>query len=186
VTGGSTGTTQTSDYATLAYDAATGHRLWRARYNGAGSGEDTANSAAVSPDGTTVFVTGSSTGSASLYDFVSIAYDAESGQRLWTARYNGPANDQDGASSVALSPDGARVFVTGTSTGLTSGLDYATVAYDGAIGRKLWVTRYNGPGNDWDTANSVVVSPDGVRVFVTGYSTGSATGWDYATAAYRA
>ena len=42
---------------------------------------------------------------------------------------------------MAVSPGGSRVFVTGASGG-----DSETVAYSAATGRRLWVSRYNGPG----------------------------------------
>jgi hypothetical protein len=47
------------------------------------------------------------------------------------SRYNSTGNGNDDAKSVAASPDGARVFVTGNSAGAGTGDDYATVAYSG-------------------------------------------------------
>jgi len=49
--------------------------------------------------------------------------------KLWVARYNGSGNGDDKASSLRVSPDGTKVFVTGASTGSTSSADYATVTY---------------------------------------------------------
>src|SRR5919204_612835 len=91
------------------------------------------------------------------------------GSELWVSRYNGPANAYDQTISLATSPDGARVFVTGRSWGVTSNFDYATIAYDPA-GNELWVSRYNGPGNGPDEPHTLTVSPDGNVVFVTGVS----------------
>jgi hypothetical protein len=48
----------------------------------------------------------------------------------------------------------------------------------------VWVHRYNGPGNSTDEAHAVAASPDGTRVYVSGGSTGSGSGEDYATVAY--
>ena len=84
---------------------------------------------AVSPGGTRVFVTGSSQGTGSGQDSATVAYNAATGAQLWARRYNGPANGNDYALSVAVSPGGTRVFVTGSSQGVGSGSDYATVAY---------------------------------------------------------
>ena len=76
------------------------------------------------------------------------------------------------------------MFVTGTSVGRRSGLDYATVAYNAATGAPLWTKRYNGRANGPDMASSVAASHDGRRVFVTGASKGRGTGLDYATVGY--
>ncbi|HEX9235539.1 MAG TPA: PQQ-binding-like beta-propeller repeat protein, partial [Actinomycetota bacterium] len=129
VTGGSTGSTTGVDYTTIAYDTATGSRLWTRRYNGPGNGDDLARSVTVGPDGATVFVTGSSTGSTDT-DYATIAYTVSTGAVLWTARYDGGFANEDFAHSLAVSPDGTRVFVTGESRGSSIYADYATIAYD--------------------------------------------------------
>jgi outer membrane protein assembly factor BamB len=105
---------------------------------------------------------------------------------LWVSRYNGPINGLDQAYSVQVSPDGSKVFATGWSSGSGSGYDYATLAYDATTGAQLWVSRYNGPGNGVDQAYAVKVSPDSSKVFVTGWSRGATSGYDYATLAYNA
>src|SRR5690606_33385061 len=46
------------DFATVAYDTATGARLWVARFDGPASRTDRARAVTVSPDGATVYVTG--------------------------------------------------------------------------------------------------------------------------------
>jgi DNA-binding beta-propeller fold protein YncE len=190
VTGSSPGVTS-QDYATVAYNAATGAKLWLTRYNGPAKALDSATSVAVSPGSATIFVTGESTGTSSGLDYATIAYNATTGAQRWVKRYNGAGNSLDLASSVAVSPDGTTVFVTGRTTsvftgGSSQGLDYATVAYNATTGAQLWVKRYNGPGKDADYAFSVAVSPAGDKVFVTGFSTGTGTGLDYATVAYNA
>ena len=74
--GSSAGSTGSSDYATVAYDASTGTQLWVSSYNGPGNSIDTATALGVSPDGSTVFVTGSSTGSTGFSDYATVAYSA--------------------------------------------------------------------------------------------------------------
>jgi WD40 repeat protein len=120
---------QAEDYATVAYRAGTGAVMWTKRYNGPASSSDDANAAAVSPDGTTVFVTGQSLGRTGYYDYATVAYKAATGAVVWTKRYNGPASRDDQAYAVAVSPDSTKVLVTGVSDGSTSGEDYATIAY---------------------------------------------------------
>ena len=93
-----------------------GAQLWATRYNGTGNNADVATAVAVSPTGGTVYVTGQSYGTASVVDYATVAYNAATGARQWVARYNGPGNSLSNVpSSVAVSPDGKTVFVTGKS-----------------------------------------------------------------------
>ena len=185
VTGYSAAGTQSGfDYATVAYNAATGAQRWAKRYNGPGNSNDYAESVAVSPTGNEVFVTGySAAGPQSSYDYATVAYSAATGAQLWAKRYNGPINSGSTAYSVAVSPDGKTVFVTGDVAGPS--YDYATVAYNAATGAQLWAKRYDGPGHNDDVAESVAVSPTGGTVYVTGYSDGVNLQPDYATVAYN-
>jgi PQQ-like domain len=186
VTGLSGGIAGGADYATIAYDAATGGQLWVELYDGPASDHDASFSVGVSPDGSRVFVTGDSVGLGTGHDYLTIAYDAASGTALWTTRYyNAPVNRPDYASSLVASPDGTKVFVTGWSIGLHTAPDYATLAYDATDGTQLWVARYDGPASSGDEPIAVGVSPDAARVFITGSSTGIGTGADYTTIAYE-
>jgi WD40 repeat protein len=183
VTGVSAGKGSGSDYVTIAYDAATGAQLWLRRYSSPGARTDSATSLAVNPDGGEVYVTGSSASGGSGSDYVTIAYDVGSGTQLWLARYAGPAHGRNDARQVAVSRSGRAVVVTGTSEGVNSGQDYATVAYAAATGARVWARRYHGQANGADVAVSLAFS-EGGKVFVTGTSAGVGTGLDYATIAY--
>jgi Tol biopolymer transport system component len=185
ITGASDGATGDDDYATVAYDAATGTKLWVSRYDGPGNGSDAASALGVSPDGSKLFVTGASDGATGTLDYATVAYDAVTGAKLWVSRYHGPSNYYDVARALGVSPDGSKLFVTGESGGSTGDHDYATVAYDAATGAQLWTSRYDGPMNSLDAAYALGVGPDGSKLFVTGYSAGSGS-YQYATVAYDA
>ena len=164
--------------------ACPGAQLWVQRYSGyprnPAMSDDEARAVAVSPDGATVFVTGSRHGLGN-DDYATVAYNAATGTMLWSKRYNGPGNGNDIPESVAVSPAGDRVFVTGVASWSARGEAYATIAYNAATGAQLWVQRYAD-----GMAFSVAVSPLGDRVFVTGESGFSASGADYVTVAYNA
>lgn len=187
VTGSRGETTRSADYATVAYDAATGAELWAKVYDGPASTRDRATALAVSADGTAVFVTGGSPAEPSESDYATIAYDADTGAERWTSRYDGLASHDDTATSVVASPDGSTVLVTGYSYDATWSSDYATVAYDAVTGAQLWAKRYDGSAEGDDVARSLAISPDGSFVFVTGSSVNKTTlSPDYATVAYDA
>jgi hypothetical protein len=179
VTGSSVGNGGEYDYATIAYSGA-GVALWTNRYSGPfNGGYDEARAVAADASGN-VFVTGTSSGSGGNEGYVTIAYSG-AGVPLWTNRYNGPVNMTDQANAVAVDGNG-NVFVTGSSVGSGFSFDSVTIAYSGA-GVPLWTNRYNGPANGSDGAAAVAVDASG-KVFVTGYSGGSQSYYDYATIAY--
>ncbi len=86
--------------------------------------------------------------------------------------------------SAIAAPGNGTVYLTGTSWGSTATRnDYATLAYNVFSGARLWVQRYNGPGNGNDQATSLAARAG--RVFVTGGSPGTSSGLDYATIACK-
>jgi uncharacterized delta-60 repeat protein len=182
VTGSSVGSGSGSDYATIKYNSH-GIQQWVARFNGPGNFNDQANALALDNSGN-ILVTGGSYGAnGSVLDYLTIKYSS-SGAILWTARYNGPVSGNDTATALAVDNTG-NVFVTGTSQGLNSAQDYATIKYN-SNGMCQWVTRFNGTGNAGDTAVGIALNNTSGNVYVTGSSAGAfGTGPDYATIKYN-
>jgi hypothetical protein len=74
-------------------------------------------------------VTGASAGSRpNSENITTIAYDTATGHTSWIARYRG-RQDFAVASSLAVSPTGQAVFVTGYLHGHAGSLIFGTVAY---------------------------------------------------------
>jgi uncharacterized delta-60 repeat protein len=178
VTGVSTGTTSFSDYATIKYNSS-GQEQWAVRYNGPANGTDEAVSIAVDASGN-VYVTGQSLSSTN-YDFATVKYNS-SGQQQWVMRHNGPQNSVDNAAVVRIDVSG-NVYVTGSSTGNGTGLDYVTVKYNSS-GQELWAVRYNGTNNANDVPSDMAVDGAG-NIYVTGGSSGSTSSNDYVTIKYN-
>ena len=178
VTGYSEGSGTSTDYATIKYNSA-GAQQWVARYNGPGNSFDEANALAVDATGN-VYVTGSSEGSGTAFDYATIKYNS-AGVQQWVARYSSPGNSFDTASALAVDATG-NVYVTGSSEDSGTSSDYSTIKYNSA-GVEQWVARYNGPGNSADGATAIAVDGSG-NVYVTGFSEGSGTDNDYATIKY--
>jgi DNA-binding beta-propeller fold protein YncE len=157
-------------YGTEAISAATGRKLWRQRYE---QGFSAPASLAVSPDGSMIYVTGT-TGTTTvtpMSDYTTVAYHS-TGAQAWVAHYTGPAKEST-ATSVAVSPGGSTVYVTGTSGARpANGVAYTrivTIAYSAATGSPLWRANY-GVRKQNSGAVALAVSPDGSTVLVTGTS----------------
>ena len=136
---------------------------------------------AVSPDGSTVFVTGTAANAVAGADTgagETIAYNAATGAVIWKAQFNPkPGVDDSGFSSIAVSPNGSTVFVTGHSGDANAGIGLveAIVAYNAATGAKMW--QVIGTTHDSNGVHPLAVSPGSSKVFVTSAG-GSATGQD--------
>jgi len=171
VTGGS------ADFCTIKYlpnlDTA-----WVRRYGVPGGGE-WASDITLDASGN-VYVTGYGVDAGVYEDYITIKY-LPNGDTAWLRRYNGPADDRDQATAIAVDNSG-NVYVTGNSAGSGGDWDYATVKYL-ANGDSAWAMRYNGPGNGDDLAWGIAVDDSG-NVYVTGRSDGDGSGWDYCTIRY--
>ncbi len=167
------------DYATIKYNSA-GLTQWIRRYNSS-NGEDEGVMVKADELGN-IFVTGFSSDVSTFADYATINYSAD-GDTTWISRYNGPASNDDRASSLAVDNLG-NVFVAGKSYGGSiTNYDYTTIKYN-SLGDSVWVNRYNGGASDIDGASAVSLDKSG-NVYVTGYSTNISTAFDYATMKYN-
>lgn len=167
ITGASWGTFY-DDYATVKYDS-NGVQEWVARYNGPVNSYDKAYSLRLDSQGN-VYVTGQSGGEGANYDYCTIKYSSD-GNKEWVARYNGPDNLDDMATSLAV--DGSdNIYVTGSSKNAPSPYisttDMVLVKYNSS-GQEQWVSRFNGPGDNDDIGNAIAADQLG-NVYVTGTS----------------
>jgi hypothetical protein len=178
VTGLSWGDGTFEDYATIKYNS-NGDVAWVERYHGDGDWADLAAAIAVDASGN-AYVTGWSWGSGTCEDYLTIKY-RPNGDTAWLRRYNGPGDSTDIPYAIAVDISG-NVYVTGTSYGSATDLDYATIKY-GLDGSESWIRRYDGPGNHEDMAHTLALDGDG-NVLISGRSIGLGTGLDYATIKY--
>jgi len=100
-------------------------------------------------------------------------------QQEWERHYLGPSGTAE-AAGMAMDSQG-NIIVSG-QTGVGSGVDYATIKYSPA-GEHLWVSRYNGSGDNIDLPGAPVVDGQD-NVYVTGSSCGVGGIYDYATIKY--
>jgi len=162
------------EFAVIAYAAATGKQRWLRYYTKVKPGY--ADSVAVSPDGKTVYATGSA-GSAAL----TVAYGA-SGTLKWAARYKDPYGFAAGSQIVA-GPGGGVVYVAGTAANINGHFDVPTFAYRAATGRRMWLDRHYARITAVAVAPEIAVTPGGQTVIVT---VPLNHGTSYAIAAYNA
>ncbi|MFZ1320781.1 MAG: SBBP repeat-containing protein, partial [Ignavibacteria bacterium] len=172
-----------SDYVTIKYNMF-GNEQWRKTYNGPASTNNWDYASNIVIDELrNIYITGKSMGTGLNYDYATVKYDS-SGSQLWVKRYNGPAiSNNDDYPSCLTTDNLGNVFVTGSSKGLSSNYDFATIKYNSS-GIEEWVRRYNGPINNWDAATSIATDNLG-NIYVTGYSLSLNGNFDYSTIKYN-
>lgn len=162
-------------FETVAYSGATGARLWAKAYQGREFSDPRAIT--VSPDGATVYVSGTVSGGKAADAVVTVAYNARTGRQLWASRFLPKYGA--GVSALAVSPNGASLYVAGDGRSSRSPSQFAVIAYAAATGKQRWQRYY--PSAQIGSAASVAVSPDGQTIYATGSAGSSAV-----TVAYRA
>jgi sugar lactone lactonase YvrE len=162
-----------SEFAVIAYAAATGKKRWLRYYTKEPGG---AESVTVSPDGKTVYATGSASS-----DALTVAYGA-AGTLKWSIRYKNPYAGVAAGSQIVAGPAGGVVYVGGVASNKAGHSDVATFAYRAATGEQLWRDRYSVLASRG--ATNIAVTPGGRTVIVTGSRNNG--NHAYAMAAYNA
>ena len=169
-------------YTTIKYNSA-GTQQWVAVYGGPlSSSFDQAMSIAVDNNG--VYVTGLTTVLQNFHtaDYLTVKYD-HNGILQWAKRYNGTANDEDGA--VAVLALNNSIYVTGRSDSSNGNYNFCTIKYAAGNGDSLACAFYIGPAlRQIDNATDMCADGSG-NIYVTGYSMGISNTFDYATVKYN-
>jgi uncharacterized delta-60 repeat protein len=178
VSGSTNGVFNNYDYATVKYDK-DGKEQWVRTYDGPFADRDFARAIAVDA-ASNVYVTGGSLGNDGNFDYATIKYNTN-GDELWVKRYNGPANNYDAATSIAIDPL-SNVYVTGSSVGKLAD-DFTTIKYN-MNGELQWLRRYNSSGDDFfakviklDTAGNVYVAGESGGLTTVKYSSDGNQKW---------
>ncbi|MFD2247154.1 PQQ-binding-like beta-propeller repeat protein [Pontibacter ruber] len=178
------GLASTGSIVTVKYSPS-GEELWAKVFRQ----DQSTGATAIAVDNTGgVYVTGRSGYYGNEYDYITIRYEAATGEESWVKYYNGTPNGYDMVSDIVVDNNGG-VYVTGASSNYSFGIiitDYATIRYDAATGKESWVQRYNGPDSGSDYPAAIAVDSTG-GLYVTGFSgKKDGNGLDYATISYDA
>ena len=157
MTGTSVGQGSGRDVATVAYQTGGGALQWSRREGTAG--DDYAADLRLGADEQRLYVAGTVGIFTDAQDIRTVAYRAPGGGRVRAMDYD--SGGPDTASALALSANGARVFVTGSARN-----DFVTAVFSTVTGRRLWASRYGNPGR-LEPARAIAAAPDG-SVYVTG------------------
>ena len=148
---------------------------WVAVYQGPGDTIAAANALAVDSAGNS-YITGYGMGANGIKFFVA-SFDP-AGNLRWDYRLRGTdTSGMNEAKSIAVDRSG-NVYAAGYLTNTGSGRDLAAVCLK-PDGRESWRYPYNGPGNSYDAASSILPDKNGNGCFVSGYTSGIGTQLDF-------
>jgi outer membrane protein assembly factor BamB len=164
------------DVLTVAFSSNSGRRLWMRAPKKAG--DAFAVDLTTNEIGSRVFVASQTSSlSGDNTDYAIVAYQGEGPARglvRWESTYDGGTNEADRPKAIGYDSATKLVYITGQSAarglvGAAGHTEFATVAYHGPTGTRIWARRERGTTSGTNAARSLA-SLDG-RVFVTGLST---------------
>ena len=174
ISGSSVGSGTSIDFATLKYSPA-GDVIWLRRYTSPTVNIEEPKAIASDASGN-IYVTGTSTGFSTSYDYLTVKY-SPAGDEMWVRRYNGPSSNNFDESRSVSADNSGNVLVSGLSAGTGTMDDIVTIKYD-ENGNELWVHRYNSPANLNDVANNISFDNSG-NIIISGIITSITGGVDF-------
>lgn len=163
-----------ADFTLVKYNR-NGSRLWFTKYDGPAHKDDIAECMALSEENG-IYLAGSSksTSSASSADYLTVRFNPENGDTVWSRSYAGSGNEEDKIYAITID-DLDNIYVTGSITAenpLAQGSptdmnnNYMTIKYtpDGDV---LWSTAYDTSSRN-ETARALFISHSQNFLFVTG------------------
>ncbi len=179
VTGQTINSASNYDIALIKYSPA-GVQQWVRIWNGSGNNNDIPNAITSDSSGNT-YITGYTEVSGFNSNYITLKYNPE-GILQWAKEYNNPINSSDIAYYIKTDLQ-MNVYVTGTSTALSTGSDFLTIKYT-PNGDSSWVKRYSGTTAINEIPQGLAVDNSG-NVYVTGFSRGTSNSTDFATIKYN-
>jgi len=170
-------------FTTLKFDAA-GNMVagWPSVYTG-GLSSTFDQAQAIKLDGSgNAYVTGKS-GGAGTENYLTLKIN-NNGTVAWAKTYNGTQNTEDNALALVLDNTASNVYVGGYSFRIGGVQDFTTIKYNASTGDSLAAATYNGPLGSTDQLTAMAIDNSN-NVYVTGFSSAGATGYDYATIKYN-
>jgi len=150
------------DFLIIKYDTA-GNQIWTATHNGPGNHDDIAQFIGLDAYGN-IYVAGKSMGENSNFDMLLLKYNP-AGEKIWAARYDGPAGGKDLISAMAVAHDGC-VYLTGCRAADARN-DFTTLKFN-SDGTLAWAYSFESATNALhDYGRDLVIDAAG-NVYVTG------------------
>ncbi|MCC6866169.1 MAG: SBBP repeat-containing protein [Ignavibacteria bacterium] len=167
------------DYLTVKYNSS-GIFQWAKTFNGTANSEDKAFGIVVDQSDN-IFVTGTSTSSASGEDITTIKY-SKTGSEIWVKTYDAPKHKNDGARKIAIDQDN-NLYIAGYGEYNSNNSDFILLKYS-VSGTLQWSKNYNGVSEGKDEAWGIVIDQD-KKVYITGESDNSQSNTDIVTIKYN-
>lgn len=122
---------------------------WAKSFNGKSASTDSTSIMKMNIVDKSIYIAGTSDAYGKANDIVLIKRNYASGDIIWTRNYNGSANDDDQAVDMVINQTTGDIYVTGKSTGISTGYDVVTLKYS-ADGVLVWTKIWDNSNNHGD------------------------------------